>query len=67
MSESKKQFSGTKDRYVLEPGERALATLIKEAGATARTRKKKAMAEHLRRLRAAICNTSISDYQVQHP
>ncbi len=40
-----------------ESGEDELAQLIKEAGETARERKKKAMDEHFKKLRAAITGT----------
>ncbi len=43
--------------YTPEPGEKELAKLIKEAGETARARKKKAMDEHLKKLHAAIAGT----------
>lgn len=42
--------------YIPEPGEEALAILIKEAGAEARARKKKAMEYHFQKLHAAACN-----------
>jgi hypothetical protein len=40
-----------------EPGEEQLAKLIKEAGKTARERKKKTMDNHFKKLRAAIAGT----------
>ena len=43
-----------------ESGEEALAKLIKEAGAEARTRKKKAMEYHFKKLHAAACDTLAS-------
>ena len=43
-------------QYTPEPGEEALATLIKKAGAEARARKKKAMEYHFRKLHAAACD-----------
>lgn len=53
--------SGTdkQNKYVPEPGEETLSKLIKEAGAEARARKKMAMANHFKKLRAAICDISI--------
>ncbi len=46
-----------------EPGEEELAKLIKEAGKTARERKKKVMAEHFKKLRAAITGATSSPQQ----
>ena len=42
---------------VTESGEEELAILIKEAGRTARARKKKAMDEHFQKLHMAIIGT----------
>ena len=41
----------------MESGEEELAILIKEAGKTARARKKKAMDEHFQKLHMAIIGT----------
>ena len=43
-------------QYTPEPGEEALAILIKKAGAEARAKKKKAMEHHFRKLHAAACD-----------
>ena len=42
---------------ITESGEEELALLIKEAGKTARARKKKAMDEHFQKLNLAIIGT----------
>ncbi len=42
---------------IIESGEEELAILIKEAGKTARARKKKAMDEHFQKLHMAIVGT----------
>jgi len=53
----KKNKTNPEDEYVPEHGEEALAVLIKEAGEEARKRKKKVMANHLKKLHAAACDT----------
>ncbi|MEA2115022.1 MAG: hypothetical protein U9P36_06530 [Thermodesulfobacteriota bacterium] len=56
----KKNKTDQNSPYIPEPGEEALAILIKEAGAEARARKKKAMEYHFQKLHAAACDTLAS-------
>jgi hypothetical protein len=50
-----KDSSANKSRLdSFEPGEEKLAILIKEAGSSARLKKKKAMEEHFRKIRMTI-------------
>ena len=49
--------------YTPEPGEKALTILIREAGAEARKRKKKAIENHIKKLHAAVCDTLTSTNQ----
>ena len=60
MSDMQKNAPDKKSTCIPEPGEEALVKLIKEAGAEARTRKRKAMANHWQKLHAAICDISTS-------
>lgn len=43
-----------------EPGEEALSLLIKEAGVSARSKKKKAMDKHFKKLRRAIIGEQLN-------
>ncbi len=56
----KKKETDQTSSYIPEPGEEALAILIKEAGAEARARKKKAMEYHFQKVHAAACDTLAS-------
>jgi len=53
----KKKTTAQNNAHMLEPGEENLAVLIKEAGAEARARKKKAMDYHAKKLRTAARGT----------
>ena len=54
-NKNKNESSDSAD--ITESGEEELALLIKEAGKTARARKKKAMDEHFQKLHMAIVGT----------
>lgn len=62
----KKKVTDQNNVYVSEPGEEALAILIKEAGVEARARKKQAMAVHFQKLHAAVCDKPVVTEQ-DHP
>ena len=54
------KYKDIKKKYQQEEGEERLAQLIKEAGETARARKKEVMEAHFQKLREAVSSTTSS-------